>query len=306
MEQIEVMMTLDELSRTLSKSIEDLKKRKDELGEIVKLIKKIDDAEKTFSEIFSESNNLGERLLAYFEGVDAYKKQLLPLREQLKAIELEISERERSIRNNLKNEAFTIMALNTYHNQLISFLNNKKEDVEKIRNRYRSIFDEAKNEIEERIKVMRRLIVALTRKIDETPRKHSLKVFLDEKQSLLQKIMTDLPSKSDDLLKRKPTDLSMLHKLILEKIHSCRSDLINFAIGNGLLEKNEIAVLEAIYGMKRREFDFNEIVELLKGREILSKSYEEIQTILLSLSRKGFLTLKVLLETKDVASENNL
>jgi len=289
-----IAMRLEDLSKFLGERIIRLGKIKSDLDEIARLIEEVDIEEKNFSKIFSETKDLNEKLLTYLEGVDAYKDKLLSFENQLRSIESEINEKENSVQNETANATFDKMRLRQYHEQLISFLKDKEDRIKKIKDECKNIFDDNTNKIVDRIKIIERLIAALNRKI-KTLEKHGLKEYLDEKQNQVQQIKGELPLKLEDLARREAENLKGLYMYILSEVSSCRNNLIRFSIENNLLEKDEITILETIYGMKQREFDFNEITEVLK-KEVSSKSYEEIQTILLSLSRKSFITLKVFLE----------
>jgi len=289
-----IAMRLEDLSNFLGERINKLEKMKSDLDEIARLIEEVDIEEKNFSKIFSETKSLNERLLTYLEGVDTCKDKLLSFENQLRSTESEINEKENSVQNETANATFDKMRLRQYHEQLISFLKDKEDRIKKIKDECKNIFDDNANKIVDRIEIIERLIAVLNRKI-ETLGKQGLKEYLDEKQNQVQQIKGNLPLKLEDLTIREVENLKGLYMYILSEVFFCRSNLIKFAIENNLLEKDEIIILETIYGMKQREFDFNEITEVLK-KEVSSKSYEEIQAILLSLSRKSFITLKVFLE----------
>lgn len=288
-----IEMKLEHISKFLERKVEELEQIKRRMDEIIDIIKQVDEKEEEFLKVFSEVRELNEKLLLYFNGIDVCKDQLISFNEELKKIELEYNEEEVSLRDKISSMEFNEKNLSEYNKHLTSLLDDKIKIMSKLRDIQREIFCGSVERIKSKLYILHRLVDALIKKVEKTLEKHYLKEYLDEKQNQIQQTEAELPLEVEDLIKRKTEELRGLYARTENNIFSCREDLRKFAIENGLLEKNEIAILEIIYEMRGKEFEFSEIIEFLKKEE-LRVSDEDIQTILLSLSKKGFLILKVI------------
>jgi len=141
---------------------------------------------------------------------------------------------------------------------------------------------------------LKRLLNTLIKRVEGISDKYDLKDFLNSKQIEIQQIEDRVPAEVGSLNKKSLESLKGLYVKTMDDISLVRESLRNFAVKNGLLDEREVVVLETIYELGRREFEFNELIELLKER--MSVENVDLQNLLLSLSRKGFFTLKLIAE----------
>jgi len=298
MESEEIEMKLDDILKSIEIKIKYLEKIEQKFNSIVKIVDEIDEKERNFLKLFSESKKLGEKLIFYFEGSEGSEK-LQIICEEIEKTRLDYEKECKSFKDKVTSVEFDENKLNEFKNYLDSFLLTKIESIKNMLSSMQGSFDESLKKVKNELLVLNRLFNTLTKGIKNILEKHdpSLEEFLGIKQKHIQQIEAEIPLGIEDLSKGdgELESLRGLYVRIKTAISSCKEDLRRFAIEKGLLLEDEIIILEIIYESSEREFDFNEVVETLKEK-MSGKSDEDVQSLLFNLSRKGFLTLKLIVD----------
>ena len=293
----EEIIRLEDLKNLLDREVENLERRKQKLDYFARIVKEVNENEEEFLNSLQELENLNGKMLLYFDESDVCEK-LQAIKQDIERIKFEYEQKEFCLKEEIIKTEFDDKILDKYHKDLCLFLDNKAKIVKSVKERQRKVFDESINKIIDKFTTICSLIGILTKKIESIPGKIKLKEFLSLKQEQIEKVKAWIPLKVEDLeeVYRKNADsFKGLYRKINDGISSLKEELRRFAIENGLIEEKEIAVLEIIYEIGKGEFEFNNILEILKGK-MPTIDVEEVQNILLSLSRKGFLILKLIVE----------
>jgi hypothetical protein len=291
----EEIIRLEDLKNLLDREVENLERRKQKLDYFARIVKEVNENEEEFLNSLQELENLNGKMLLYFDESDVCEK-LQAIKQDIERIKFEYEQKEFCLKEEIIKTEFDDKILDKYHKDLCLFLDNKAKIVKSVKERQRKVFDESINKIIDKFTTICSLIGILTKKIESIPGKIKLKEFLSLKQEQIEKVKAWIPLKVEDLeeVYRKNADsFKGLYRKINDGISSLKEELRRFAIENGLIEEKEIAVLEIIYEIGKGEFEFNNILEILKGK-MPTIDVEEVQNILLSLSRKGFLILKLI------------
>jgi hypothetical protein len=293
----EEIINIESLKNLLNWKTENLNKRKQRFDYYISIVKEIDNKEGEFLELLQKLENLNKKMILYFDESDAYYKEIQTIEENIKNIRSKYEQKELYLKEEIAKTAFNDEILDKYHKDLCSFLDAEIESVKNMMKYQKKILDESASKIMDDLTVTYRLISTLIKRVENFLRKGELKEFLTLKQKQIENIKTWLPSKVEDFeeIYKKTDSFKGLYKRIRNCISLLKEELRIFTIENKLIEEDEIVVLETIYRLGKREFEFNEITELLKGK-IPAMDYEKAQNILLSLSNKGFLTLKLITE----------
>jgi len=283
------LIKLDDTLGILDQKIARLRETKSKLDKYKEKIEEVFKKECEFHKLFSLCGIRNEKLSLLFEGSDKVKGLKL-IKDGLSEIHSNyIQEQKRFFEDKFSEEI-----LDAYSKEITSFLASIIEQLKELDNKQRSIFDEANKEISEKLSVLNRLLNTLLKKIDELPQELNLKKFVDEKQSQLQSIQGKVPFKLEDIDILNENSIKGAFAEVKNYISTCREEIRRFAIENGLLSENEATLLETIYEVLGKEFEFMESVSKLKER--LSFDEKIIQDLMLELSKKGFIILKVITE----------
>ena len=284
---------LEYLKTYLGGIVDKLNKLKDKLDTFEKLTEELNKKEEEFLTTSSKIKELNEKMLYYFEGFDSYK-ELQSIRRSIEEIEIDYKREESSIKEKIMSVEFSVDKLNEYIKELSTFLEDKTKQLMNWGGAQKEIFNKSVERVRDSLVLLRRLLNTLAKRVESISDKHDLKDYISLKRIEIQQIEDEVPAEVENLNKRSLESLKGLYVKTMNDISLVRESLRNFAVKNGVLDEREIVVLETIYELGRREFEFNELIELLKGR--ISVESVDLQNLLLSLSRKGFLILKLITE----------
>jgi hypothetical protein len=297
-EQVE---RLEGLKQLLSRKIDDLKKEKQRYDRLVKIVKEINEKEGAFIERFSKLEKLNEKMLSYLDGSNVYEKVQL-IEQDLQQTKSEYEQKGLSIEEEITKVEFDDKTVTKCHEDISIFLDMKIGLIDGLVKRQKEILDGSISKVKDGLTITGRLINALSRKAGSSSQGGELRGFLTLMQARIEKMKNELPSNAEDLEKiceRTLESFKGLYERTRGELLSLREELRKFAIENGLVEKDEATVLEAIYTIahetRREEFEFGEALELLR-RKMPGASDQDIQNALLSLSRKALLTLTLIVE----------
>lgn len=297
----EEIIKLEDLKAYLSREIETLRVKKQKLEHFASIVKEIDEKEGVFLKSLLKLEGLNEKMLLCFDGSEAYKG-LQAIKQDIEKVKFEYRQKESHLQGEVAKLAFNDEALDRYREDLRSFLYAKTKFVDDLTRRQREVFDEAMSKARDELAIVHRLIDALAKKIEGASKESELKEFLTLSQKRIEEIKIELPLRVEDLEKayeRTVESFKGLYERARSEVLSLKEELRRFAVESRLIEEDEVIALEAIYEityeMKTKDLEFNVASELLK-KKMLGVSDEEAQNILLSLSKKGFLALKLIVD----------
>jgi len=284
---------LEYLKIFLERKVEELKRLKQKMDTFANLTEELNKKEEKFLTASSTIKESNEKMLYYFEGFDLYKK-LQSINHSIKEIEMEYEREESSLKEKIMSVEFSEDKLNEYIKELSTFLEDKTKQIMNLGGAQKEIFNESIGRVRDSLVMLKRLLNTLIKRVGSISDKHDLKEYLISKQIEIQQIEDRIPAEVENLSKKSLESLKGLYVKTMNDISLVMESLRDFAVKNGLLDEREIVVLRTIYELGKREFEFNELIELLKGR--ISVESVDLQNLLLSLSRKGFLILKLITE----------
>jgi hypothetical protein len=289
----EEIVDLEYLKTLLEGRVEKLKGLRQKMNTFANLTEELNKKEEKFLTVYSTIKELNEKILYYFEGVDLCK-ELQSISHIIEQIKMEYEKKGSSLKEKIINEEFSEMKLNEYIKELSTFLEDKTKQIMSLDDAQKRIFNDSIKIVRDSLVTLKRLLNTLIKRVEGISDKYDLKDFLNSKQIEIQQIEDGMPAEVESLNKKSLESLKGLYVKTMNDISLVRESLRNFAVENGLLDEREVVVLETIYEFGRREFEFNELIELLKER--VSVESVDLQNLLLSLSRKGFLILKLITE----------
>jgi len=284
---------LEYLKIFLERKVEELKRLKQKMDTFANLTEELNKKEEKFLTASSTIKESNEKMLYYFEGFDLYK-ELQSINHSIEEIEMEYKREESSLKEKIMSVEFSEEELNEYIKKLSTFLEDKTKQIMNLGGSQKEIFNESIERVRDSLVTLKRLLNTLIKRVESISDKHDLKEPLNSKQIEIQQIEDGIPAEVEVLNKKSLESLKGLYVKTVNDISLVRESLRNFAVKNGLLDEREIVVLETVYELSRREFEFNELIELLKER--IPVEIVDLQNLLLSLSRKGFLILKLITE----------
>jgi len=284
---------LEYLKTLLEGRLEKLNRLKQKMDTFANLIEELNKKEEKFLTASSTIKESNEKMLYYFEGFDLYKDLQL-INHSIEEIEMEYKREESSLKEKIMSVEFSEEELNEYIKKLSTFLEDKTKQIMNLGGSQKEIFNESIERVRDSLVTLKRLLNTLIKRVESISDKHDLKEPLNSKQIEIQQIEDGIPAEVEVFNKKSLESLKGLYVKTVNDISLVRESLRNFAVKNGLLDEREIVVLETVYELGRREFEFNELIELLKER--IPVEIVDLQNLLLSLSRKGFLILKLITE----------
>jgi ElaB/YqjD/DUF883 family membrane-anchored ribosome-binding protein len=294
--EVEEVIRLEDLKNLLNRHIEDLRLKKQRLDRFASIIKRLDEKEEAFKKLLSKLENLNMEMLSYFDTSDI-SKDIRLIEGELQKIKFEYEQKEVSIRKELTNSEFNEEAIDRYYRDVSTFLDERTELMDDLARRQREIFSESMKKIRDELTIVNRLIDVFTKKVEGLPKGGELRRHLSLIRERVERLESDLPSKVEDLEKIHKSNTEMfkgLYEKTKSEITSLKEELQKFVVKNELIGKEEMTIFEALHviahEMKRHTFEFNEALELLR-KKVLRASDEELQDLLLSLSKKSFLIL---------------
>jgi hypothetical protein len=283
---------LELLREFLEKSVENLKRRDQKLETLLNILRTINEKEKIFQTLLFELRERNERMVTYFHETNVCEI-LKKIEEIVNNVLREYNQMELKLRSEVMHTGLSDEILNEHQKKLSSFLDKMISLIDKELKFQESIFNEAMKEIRDLHHILDRLLHTLLKKIENASQLDNLRRFLILQEDQIRQIADSIPSNMDDLCKGVIESFRRLYLETQHRLSLLREDLKNFAIRNALLEDDEIIILEILYRMNRKEFEFNEVIEFIR-ESIKSISEEKLRTLLFNLSRKGFLTLRIL------------
>lgn len=294
--EVEEIIRLEDLKNLLNRHIEDLRVKKQRLDHFASIIKRLDEKEEAFKKLLSKLENLSMEMLSYFDTSDI-SKDIQLIERELQKIKFEYEQKEISVRKELTSSEFNEEAINRYYKDVSAFLDERTKLMDDLARRQREIFGESMKKIRDELTIVNRLIDVFTKKVESLPKGGELRRHLSLIRERVERLESDLPSKVEDLEKIHKNSTEMfkgLYEKTKSEITSLKEELQKFVVKNELIGKEEMTIFEALHviahEMKRHTFEFNEALELLR-KKVLRASDEELQDLLLSLSKKSFLIL---------------
>lgn len=288
------MISLEIVSSILKREESELNNLKRKMDFIFNIIEEVSKKEESFLNELIEAKKINGKMLLLFEETTFYKDVSL-INQELKAVELEYKNESSSFQKGVMTSSFDEDKLRSFSDKALKLLLDKSSSLDRIRDVQKSKFDNAMNGLRSTINTTSRLLKALVKIVKGDPKKHDMERLLNDVLIDVQKIEKELPLNISDLLKREDVTLKGAYRKADVILSEHRKNLRKIAIENRLLDEIEMELLEAIYKLSGKEFRFDEIIELVK-EHMSRKKDEEIQSALISLSEKGFLTLKVIVE----------
>lgn len=285
----EFALRLDEIPNLLDRRISMYEKLKRQLDDLSQKIKNVNRQEDEFQQSLREAESFHNALKLFLEGIEL--KKLQSIDQKLKSLEHDYRGKISSLNEKIKTQEFDAKMLTAYYNNLLQFLSRKKSIAQDINSQQREVFENVKHEIEDAFNVLDRLLNTLTRKVEKLKNRYDLKEYLNEEQNKAQQIQNKMPLEFETIVKLNEKTIKGLYNKIKKEISLHRKKIRQFAVKNKLLSKDEITILEAIYETKSEESEFNDAITTLKGKTLIDE--EEIQSLLLGLSRKGFIVLRI-------------
>jgi len=294
--EVEEIIRLEDLKNLLNRHIEDLRVKKQRLDHFASIIKRLDEKEEAFKKLLSKLENLSMEMLSYFDTSDI-SKDIQLIERELQKIKFEYEQKEISVRKELTSSEFNEEAIDRYYKDVSAFLDERTKLMDDLARRQREIFGESMKKIRDELTIVNRLIDVFTKKVESLPKGGELRRHLSLIRERVERLESDLPSKVEDLEKIHKNSTEMfkgLYEKTKSEITSLKEELQKFVVKNELIGKEEMTIFEALHviahEMKRHTFEFNEALELLR-KKVLRASDEELQDLLLSLSKKSFLIL---------------
>jgi hypothetical protein len=294
--EVEEIIRLEDLKNLLNRHIEDLRVKKQRLDHFASIIKRLDEKEEAFKKLLSKLENLSMEMLSYFDTSDI-SKDIQLIERELQKIKFEYEQKEISVRKELTSSEFNEEAIDRYYKDVSAFLDERTKLMDDLARRQREIFGESMKKIRDELTIVNRLIDVFTKKVEGLPKGGELRRHLSLIRERVERLESDLPSKVEDLEKIHKSNTEMfkgLYEKTKSEITSLKEELQKFVVKNELIGKEEMTIFEALHviahEMKRHTFEFNEALELLR-KKVLRASDEELQDLLLSLSKKSFLIL---------------
>jgi hypothetical protein len=292
-EEIERLEVLKDL---LNRKISYMMREKQRLDRLTDIVKKINEKEVAFVELLSKLKRLNEKMLSYFDGSDI-SKEVQRIEQYIQQVMSDYEQRCSNIGEELAKTKFDDEVIDKYYSDVSSFLDAKIKLVNNLSELQRKMLDESIVKVKDELVIASRLMSALIKRVESSSKRDELRKFLISIQAQIEGIKNEFPLKIEDLEKIHEKTLESfkgLYERTRNDILSLRRELRRFAVENELVEKDEVTVLEALYmiahEVNRERLELGEALELL-GRKMPETSNEKIQDVLLSLSKKGFLTL---------------
>lgn len=258
-------------------------------------IDEVYEKECSFRKLFSTCKKHNERLSLFFEGSEE-TEALKSIDKELDKIDSNYKQNQQFFKEKLAGKGeFNEDKLDKYSREITEFLSPAIKRLDTLAYEHKSIFDKAKKEINEKINLLNRLLNSLLKKVEGLPQGSKLKKFIDKEQNQLQEILTRFPLELEDIDKMEEKLIQRAYSKVENDISAHRKDIRRFAVENNLLSEDEATLLETIYEIQGTEFEFTEAITLLKEKSPFNDE-NKIQNLMLELSKKGFIILKVISE----------
>ena len=291
-----VTVHLEEIPGMLRRHYKKLESFKCKLDGLLQTIRQISDQEKKLHSTLNFVKKVSEALQLFL--CDAgYAPEALMLQE-LESVNKDISNRLTKLCAELNSRKVgdedLEHHLKQYYDDISSFIEQEERLLMSISERQSNLFDDAKKEIQDKFNVLKRLTDTLKRGIPQN--RITLIEHLEVSSERAQQIMHDFPESINELVNRfeeQKDSIKGLYARTSKTLSQVHENIKRLAIENKLLSENEIAILETLSTVKDKEMELGEVIELLEKK--LTFDREAVKEMLLTLSEKGFITLKVVI-----------
>lgn len=292
-----VTVHLEEIPEMLRRHYKKLESFKCKLDGLFQTIRRISDQEKKLHSTFDLVKKVSEALQLFLYDT-GYTPEALMLQE-LESVNKDISNRLTKLRAELNSKKVVgdedlERQLKQYYDDISSFIEQKRNLLTSISERQSNLFDDIKKEIQDKFNVLKRLTDTLKKGIPQN--RLTLIKHLEVSSEKAQQIMHDFPESINELVNRfeeQKDSIKGLYARTNETLSQVHENIRRFAIENELLSENEIVILETLSAIKDKEMELGEVIKLLEKK--LTFDRELLKKILLALSEKGFITLKVVI-----------
>ena len=291
-----VTVHLEEIPGMLRRHYKKLESFKCKLDGLLQTIRQISDQEKKLHSTLNFVKKVSEALQLFL--CDAgYAPEALMLQE-LESVNKDISNRLTKLCAELNSRKVgdedLEHHLKQYYDDILSFVEQKQKLLMSISERQSNLFDDAKKEIQDKFNVLKRLTDTLKRGIPQN--RITLIEHLEVSSERAQQIMHDFPESINELVNRfkeQKDSIKGLYARTSKTLSQVHENIRRFAIENELLSENEIVILETLSAITDKEMELGEVIKLLEKK--LTFDREAVKEMLLTLSEKGFITLKVVI-----------
>ena len=291
-----VTVHLEEIPGMLRRHYKKLESFKCKLDGSLQTIRQISDQEKKLHSTLNFVKKVSEALQLFL--CDAgYAPEALMLQE-LESVNKDMSNRLTKLCAELNSRKVgdedLEHHLKQYYDDILSFVEQKQKLLMSISERQSNLFDDAKKEIQDKFNVLKRLTDTLKKGIPQN--RLTLIKHLEVSSEKAQQIMHDFPESINELVNRfeeQKDSIKGLYARTSKTLSQVHENIRRFAIENELLSENEIVILETLSAIKDKEMELGEVIELLEKK--LTFDREPVKEMLLTLSEKGFITLKVVI-----------
>ena len=285
MENQEILMLRDVLEH-LKRKENELNKTKESLDRVKVNVEQINTKEVEFCNLYSRIEKIQMRLKQFLGKIKA--ECLTPIEESTENIWSRYQMGAAKVENEIKNDSFCEAKLQEYTSSITKFLSSEIDNLHKAYEKQKEIFEKSKEDIGDKIEMLKRLLASLSRKTEEVKTIKDLITKIETEMHSLQ-----VPSNLDELLQIPDEKINELYVRTIETIDALREEVKRFIIANKLLAEEEITVLELLHQITPSQLDFVSVLTRLK--ETSRTSEERLQDILFGLSKKGFITLRIIL-----------
>jgi len=291
----EELVKLESILGILDQKVTYLDGIKRKLDNFKERIDNVYEKEHKFHELFYRCRKRNERLSLFFEKSEEIE-DLKSIEKKLDEINSNYEQKKQFFEEKISSEdEFSEEKLNTYSSEVTEFLSSAIDQLDALAYKHRGILDKAKKEINEKINALNRLLNIILKKVNELPQGSKLREFIDEKQNQLQDILRKIPLELEDIDNMNEKVIQGAYTQVKNDISMHREEIRRFAVENNLLSEDEATLLETIYEIQDTEFEFTEAISVLKEKSPFDDE-KKIQNLMLELSKKGFIILKIIAE----------
>ncbi|MEM3629204.1 MAG: hypothetical protein QXK32_04775 [Candidatus Jordarchaeales archaeon] len=264
----------------LEKDVEELNKRYNELKSFLSELEKLYNNEKELFKKINEIQAFQRSLELFLEGC----KDLSHISKKLEELRNKMESRVDSLRREFLNEN---VQLSSCFKKVKEELNGTRDECSSIETELQNILNEIKNDFNNQFSQLESLLGSIKRDVNTVDLQRELNELKNDFQSCLKEIQR---CSTDDSIRG-------FYEKLLQRISRFRNKLRE--TGRKFLSENEFLILEALYETEFRKaegLEFGEAINLLKkNNRLVGVSEDLIQSSLVSLSRRRYITLKIFL-----------
>jgi hypothetical protein len=125
-------------------------------------------------------------------------------------------------------------------------------------------------------------------------RAHKIKFNSEIFTQKIEKITNRIPNEVDGLAKFEKNEVEGLYKKIEGEVLSLLEEIRRSVIENRLLSQDELEILEHVHERFKGEYNLEDVINQLK--EVVHMDVKHLQDVIVELSRKGMITVKLFVE----------